>query len=194
MEILMIDHINYFDKDVTAAAKKQLHQHASWFLALGISLVALGGLAIYFSAVATLISIFYLGLLLIVLGIFETIQATNLSRWSSFFLHLFLGVIYIVGGGLIIAHPLISEINITLLLAFFFIVGGILKTIFALTHHMVNQGWRIVDGLVTLLLGILILQQWPESGLWVLGTFMGINMLLTGWTWIMLSFAAKQIK
>jgi len=190
----MIHNHDHFDKDVTAAAKKQLHQHASWFLALGVSLVALGSLAIYFSAFTTLISIFYLGFLLIVFGIFETVQSTNLTRWSSFFLHLFLGVIYIVGGGLIIAHPLISEINITLLLAFFFIVGGLLKTIFALTHRMVNQGWRILDGIVTLLLGILILQEWPESGLWVIGMFVGINMLLTGWTWIMLSYAAKHVK
>jgi len=190
----MIDHINYFDKDVTAAAKKQLHQHASWFLALGISLVALGSFAIYYSAFTTFVSIFYLGLLLVVLGIFEFVQSTNLSRWSSFFLHLFLGIMYIVGGGLIIAHPLESEINITLLLAFFFIVGGLLKTIFALTHHMVNKGWRILDGIITLLLGILILLQWPESGLWVIGMFVGINMLLTGWTWIMLSYAAKHVK
>lgn len=190
----MIHNHDHFEKDVTAAAKKQLYKHASWFLALGISLVALGTLAIYFSAFSTLISIFYLGLLLIVFGIFETVQSTNLTHWSSFFLHLFLGVIYIVGGGLIIAHPLVSEINITLLLAFFFIVGGLLKTIFALTHHMVNKGWRILDGVITLLLGILILQEWPESGLWVIGMFVGINMLLTGWTWIMLSYAAKQLK
>ncbi len=190
----MINTSNYFDKDVTAAAKKQLRSHAGWFLAMGISLVALGSLAIYFSVYSTLISIFYLGLLLIVLGIFETVQSANLTHWSSFFLHLFLAVLYIVGGGMIIAHPLISELNITLLLAFFFIVGGLLKTIFSLTHHMINKGWRVLDGLVTLLLGILIIQQWPESGLWVIGTFVGINMLLTGWTWIMLSYAANHIK
>lgn len=180
--------------ELDAATKKHLQKNAPWFLTLGISLVLLGTLAIYFSAFTTLISIFYVGIMLIVLGIFETVKSVYVGNWSRFFLHLFLSVLYIVGGGLIIAHPLVSEINITLLLAFFFIVGGLLKIIFALTHHIINKGWNILDGVITLLLGILILQQWPESGLWVIGMFVGINMLLTGWTWIMLSYGIKKIK
>lgn len=185
---------DFLNDDITLAAKKQLHKHAHWFLALGISLVALGTLAIYFSAFTTLLSILYLGIFFIILGIFEMVQSTNLTHWKSFFLHLFLGILYSVGGGMILVHPLISEINITLLLSFFFIVGGIFKIIFALTHHMLHKWWRIFDGIITLLLGILIVQQWPESGLWVMGTFLGITMFLTGWSWIMLFYAVKQLK
>lgn len=187
---------SYFNTSIEldAAAKKHMQHNAPWFLTLGISLVLLGALAIYFSVYTTLVTIFYLGVMLIVLGIFEAVQAVNVGLWSRFFLHVFLSVLYIVGGGLIISHPLVSEINITLILCFFFIVTGIFKIIFALTHHMVNKGWNILDGIVTLLLGILILQEWPESGLWVIGMLVGINMLLTGWTWIMLSYAVKHIK
>jgi uncharacterized membrane protein HdeD (DUF308 family) len=180
--------------ELDAATKKHLQHNAPWFLTLGISLVLLGTLALCFSFFTTLISIFYLGIMLVVLGIFEAVQSVNVRYWSKFFLHVLLSVLYLVGGVMIIMHPLISEVNITLFLCFFFIVTGIFKIIFALTHHMVNKGWNILDGIVSLLLGILILQELPEAGLWVIGMFVGINMLLTGWTWIMLSYAVKRIK
>ncbi|MBY0109835.1 MAG: DUF308 domain-containing protein [Candidatus Babeliaceae bacterium] len=182
------------DIEPSAPTKKQLQLSAPWFTILGICLILLGTLAIYFSVFTTLVSIFYLGISLIILGIFEALHSFNICMWSRFFLHLFLSVIYLVGGAMIIAYPIMSEINITLFLSFFFIVTGILKLIFALTHHMANKIWNMLDGIVSLLLGILILQQWPESGLWVIGMFVGINMLLTGWNRVMLSYEINQIK
>ncbi len=180
--------------ELDGVTKKQLKHNAPWFATLGVSLILLGALAIYFSVFTTLISIFYLGISLVILGLFEAVQSLHIRMWSKFFLHVFLSVLYLVGGALIVAYPLLSEINITLFISFFFIVTGLLKIFFALTHHMINRIWNILDGIISLLLGILILQQWPASGLWVIGMFVGINMLLTGWTWVMLSYEIKQIR
>lgn len=186
----------YFStKDLDAHDKKELHQSAPLFLWLGIGALVLGSLALYFSFFSTLITVFMLGVILMVMGIIEGIQSLNVRKWKNFFLHLFLSVIYIVGGGIIVAHPLVSEINLTLLLAFFFIVSGLVKAIFAFTqHHIIHKNWQIFNGIITFILGVLIWMQWPESGLWIIGVFVGINALLTGWSWLMIYYLLKHLR
>ena len=180
------------DRNVDELAIKQLQKNSSWFLVLGISLVILGTLAIIFSFYSTIFSIVYLGTFLGIIGIFEIIQSFKLSRWSSFFLHLFLGVLYIVGGIFIVYNPLVNALTLTLLLAIFFVISGILKIIFSFAQKTPHKGWLALNGILTLILGALIWAQWPFSGLWVIGTLVGIDTLFTGWTWIMLSIAAKN--
>ena len=171
-----------------------LDGHAkSWFFALGVGLMLLGGLAIYCAAVTTLVSVIVLGWMLIVMGIFEVAQAITTRAQYSFFEHIILGMLSIVGGGIILMHPLMTEIQLTLFLSFMFIVGGIFKTVFAFTHHAVNRGWRILDGMVTFTLGIMVLQKWPESGLLVIGLFVGINMFMTGLNWVARSFVGNRL-
>ncbi len=56
-----------------------------------------------------------------------------------------------------------------------------------------HWGWVLFNGIITLILGIIIWRQWPVSGLWVIGLFIGIDLIISGWAWIMLSFAARQM-
>jgi uncharacterized membrane protein HdeD (DUF308 family) len=184
----------FSNHELDALTKKQLHESASAFLFLGISSLVLGSLALYFAFFSTLITIYSLGVILIIMGILEEVHALHVRAWKNFFLHLCLGILYLVGGALIIGHPLVSEINLTLLLAFFFIVSGLVRIVFSLSHHIVHKGWQVLNGLISFILGLLIWQQWPESGLWVIGVFVGINALMAGWTLLMLYYAAKHIK
>ena len=78
-------------------------------------------------------------------------------------------------------------------MSFFFIVTGIMRMVFSFAQHVPHRLWLFLNGAITLLLGVMIYNQWPESGLWVLGVFMGIDIMFTGWTWIMLSLRAKNI-
>lgn len=182
-----------YTENIHPLSIKQLQQNWGWFLAVGISLIALGTLAIMYSFTATIFSVEYLGFLLIVLGVLEGIHSFKINLWSNFFLHLFLSLLYIIGGGFILYDPTTSAINLTLLLAIFFVVSGILKIIFASTQVVANKGWLILNGILTFILGIMIWQQWPFSGLWALGTLLGIDMLFTGWGLIMLAFGAKNL-
>lgn len=175
-------------------ALKQLKENSSWYLILGIGLVVLGTLAVFYSFFATLISVIYLGILVLCLGIFEGIKSFSINKWSSFLLHLFISILYCIGGIFIIANPELNAITLTLLLAIFFIVAGIARIVFALTQHIPHKGWVLFNGAITLLLGILIWQQWPYSGLWVLGMFTGIDMIFMGFTWIQLSMMAKKLQ
>lgn len=175
-------------------ALKQLKKNSSWYLALGIGLVTLGSLATIFSFISTIVSVIYLGIFIIILGLFEGVKALKIHLWSNFFLHLFLSILYIIIGIFIILNPAASALSLTFLLSIFFVVSGIMRIIFGLSKHVPHRIWLVINGIVTLILGLLIWYEWPYSGLWVIGTFIGIDTILTGWTWIMLSIEAKKLK
>lgn len=179
---------------IGSQAVNQLKENWYWYFILGIGMMISGALAVYFNVASTLFSVFYLGILLIVIGFFEIVQSFKLTKWGSFFLHLILGILYIVGGFLIAIHPEINAITLTLLLAIFFAASGILKMVFAAITHIPHQGLLFLNGAITLVLGILIYKQWPSSSLWVIGTLVGIDALVTGASWIILSLKAKEIK
>ncbi len=178
----------------TGRVAQQLHKNWHWYLVLGIALIALGTLAILFSYTATLFSVIYLAGFLVVVGVVEVVQAFKMRFWSKFFLHLILGGLYLLAGGYILMNPTLNAITLTLLLAAFFAISGLFKVIFALAYAVPHCGWMIFNGALSILLGVLIWQQWPVSGLWVIGLFVGIDAVFTGWSWIMLALAAKRLK
>lgn len=184
---------NMFDMEQHPLSMKQLQDNWGWYLVLGIAMTVIGMLAIAYSWVATIFSVLYLGSILVALGILEFIKAFKLNLWSNFFLHIFLGVLFVVGGIYLVVYPAINAITLTLLLSIFFIVSGFLKIIFAIaTKALPHRVWLLINGIITTILGIMIWSQWPVSGLWVIGLLVGIDMLFTGWTWIMLSLLAKK--
>lgn len=190
-----MNNANLFSKkELDVTALKQLHKNWNWYFMLGIGLILLGSLAVVFSIVTTLVSVIYLGIFLMVLGFFEFAKCLKIDTMIHFFLHLFLGILYIVGGFYIAKHPAVNALTLTLLLAIFFIVGGILRIIFGFSKNLPHRGWILFNGVITLLLGIMIWKQWPYSGLWVIGLLVGIDTIFSGWSWIMLSLYAKNLK
>jgi len=169
-----------------------LKEKANMIFLLGILLIIVGTLAIVFSFTSTILSVMFLGALLLTEGIIEAVQTFTIKKWSTFLLHLLISILFIVSGIFIIAYPGINAISLTLFFAILFVAVGIYKIFFALTKNVPHSGWLLLNGALNLLIGVLIWQQWPASGLWVLGTFVGIDMLLTGWTWVMLALAAKK--
>jgi uncharacterized membrane protein HdeD (DUF308 family) len=186
--------MNNLDIEIPLLSLKQLKENWGWYLTLGLGLIISGTLAVMFAFYSTLVSVLFIGGFLIFMGILEGIQSFKLSLWSNFFLHLFLSILYIIGGIFILIYPVVNAISLTFLLALFFIVAGILKMIISFTKKTPHPGWLFFNGITTLLLGILIVYQWPVSGLWVIGMFLGIDAIFTGWTWVMLSLKAKNLK
>ena len=80
----------------------------------------------------------------------------------------------------------------TLIIAIFLIISGIFRIVSALSERFTGWGWVLLNGGVSLLLGLLIYKQWPLSGLWVIGLFVGIDLIFNGWAWIMLSLAMRK--
>ncbi len=169
-------------------------KHWGWFLAFGILLVILGIIAAGASVYTTFLSVVLLGALLVVGGITKIGYALWLRRWTGFIPTLLVGILYVVVGGYTLYHPTASAIAITLLIAILFLISGIFRVASSLTLQFENWGWVLFSGLVSIALGSMILSEWPESGLWVLGLFVGIDLIFSGWTWIFLSLGARNLQ
>jgi uncharacterized membrane protein HdeD (DUF308 family) len=169
-----------------------IRHKSGWFIALGIGLIILGMIALGSSVVATLVSVLFIGWLLVIGGMMQTVHAFGVGQWSGFFLRLFAGLLTLVVGILVISNPAAGAVSLTLLLAAFFMVGGLFRITAALTHPLPGRGWILLSGAVTLLLGIFIWAEWPVSGLWVIGTFVGIDMLFDGWSLVTLGLAVRR--
>ncbi|MBX7105979.1 MAG: HdeD family acid-resistance protein [Gemmataceae bacterium] len=172
---------------------QELRAKWGWFLALGICLVILGTIAIGSSCVTTLVSMVLVGWLLIIGGTMEALSAFACKSWGGFFIDLLTGILYGVVGCLILAHPAETGIALTLLIAVSLIFSGIFRIATAVIIRFPHWGWLLLHGVVNLFLGISIVKQWPLSGLWVIGLFIGIDMLMNGWSLVMLGLTARRI-
>lgn len=172
---------------------KRIHEHWMSYLFLGILLVILGTLAIIGANVFTLTTIIFFGVLLTIGGILQIIYSFWGRKWQGFSQALLSGILYTTVGILMLTHPKISAMAFTLLFAAFFVVSGAFKIIFSLTTPVMQWGWILFSGIVSFVLGIFIWSEWPESGLWLIGLFIGIDLIFVGWYWIMLSLGAKNL-
>ena len=171
----------------------ELKKRSGWFIGLGVALVILGTIALGSSVMFTLASMVFIGYLLVVGGILQTAHAFLAKRWGGFFLDLLTGVLNIVVGLLIAAHPAAVAAALTLLIAMFLILGGIFRIMLALAIRFQHVFWLVLHGIISVALGVMILQEWPVSGLWVIGLFIGIDMVFNGWTLIMLGLVARKL-
>lgn len=171
---------------------EDIRRNWSWFFALGILLVILGIAVMSSSFFATVFSVVLFGLFLMGAGIVQVVQAFLARQWKGLFLSLLLGVLYLVVGFLCISRPAVTAINLTLWIAALCFVIGLFRMIYALLLRFDQWGWVFFNGLVTFILGLLIYSDWPFSGLWVIGLFIGIDLLLSGWSWILLSLSARS--
>ena len=104
-------------------------------------------------------------------------------------------ILYLIVGIYFLLNPLLGVASFTLVLAVFFVVEGVFDLV-AYFQNRSAQGsvWVLVDGIVTLILGALVWRQWPSSSLWVIGTLVGISMIMTGTTRLMISLAARRVE
>src|SRR5262249_38139591 len=145
-----------------------------WLLALGIVQIVAGTLAVGFAFSATLASVLALGVLLLVAAGAQMGAAIWARGWRGVFLFLLLGILYSAAGLATVLHPLAAAEGLTLMLAVAFLVGGTFRIVVAVVERFPSWGWVLCNGIVTVLLGIAIWRQWPESGLWVIGMLVGI--------------------
>lgn len=163
-----------------------------WFLAFGVLLILLG-LGVMSSAYyATVFSVILFGVFLFCAGIVQVIQAFLAHKWSGFFLTLFLAILYLITGFICITKPTIAAISLTLWIAAFCFIVGLFRMINSLILRYDQWGWVFFNGLITFLLGLMIYSDWPLSGLWVIGLFIGIDLVLSGWSWIWTAFSARS--
>jgi uncharacterized membrane protein HdeD (DUF308 family) len=167
----------------------------SWFcfVLLGAALIVLGMAAMSYVYLATEVAALVFGGFLAVGGVCYIVGAFFTRGWGGFFLSLLGGVLYLAAGVIIIDRPLEAAILYTLLMAVFFFAEGLFRIVAAIAGRFRDWGWVLFSGVITLLLGIMIWKQWPYSGLWVVGMFLGIDMIINGVAYIALGLNARRI-
>jgi uncharacterized membrane protein HdeD (DUF308 family) len=129
----------------------------------------------------------FFGWLLVIAAGIEAAQAFLVGKWAGFFLHLLAAVLFGVTGALFVRRPVISAEVVTIFMAMFFLMSGLFQLVSALMIHLPGWGWHALNGIITFVLGALVLTQWPVSGLWTIGLFVGIDLVFYGWAWVALA-------
>jgi uncharacterized membrane protein HdeD (DUF308 family) len=176
-----------------ASGLSSLRSKWGWIVALGVIYLIAGILAfgsIYF---ATAVSILFVGAMMIVAGIAEIFNAFQFKSWGKFVLWLLLGALYVVAGFFVFENPLLAAVTLTLVIGIALVISGIVRLFLAFSMNAAAP-WGLValSGVITLLLGAIILARWPVSSLYVLGIFLSVDLIFAGVGWISMGLALRR--
>jgi len=169
-------------------------QSVGWSIALSILMILAGVLAIVVPAAAGIAVTIFVGWLLVFSGVVHLVFAWHTRTTGGFLWELLVGAAYIMVGAYVLSHPVAGLASLTLALAIYLLAEAILEFVLSFRlRPMPGSTWLLIDGIVTLILAILIWRSWPSSTAWVIGTLVGISMLFSGVSRLMLSLAARSV-
>jgi len=178
---------------MTQAPSSPVRQASTWSIVWGVLLIIFGMLAIASPFLAAIAVTGFVAWLIVLAGVVHLILAFHAHGAGSLIWKLLVGLAYLFFGGYLIAHPVLGVASLTLVLASLFLVEGILNiVIFFKMRSVGGSSWVLVDGIITLLLGLMIYMQWPSSSAWAVGTLVGVSMIISGVTRVMLSLAVRK--
>lgn len=189
----------------------ELARNWKWMLGLGILMIVLGVVGLAMANALTIVSVLYFGVLALIAGIAQLIDAFKYKGWKSVGGHVLVGALYVIAGVVMIALPVQSAWWLTLLIGASFIVSGVFRVIMAFQSGARTGAFifLILSGIVSVALGVLIFSivdlpsqealasiesagAWFSEWGWILGTFVAIELLLHGVTLAALALAAKK--
>jgi uncharacterized membrane protein HdeD (DUF308 family) len=175
------------------AALAPLRAKWGWIVALGVVYLIAGVIALGSVVMATVAAVWVVGIMMIIAGVFEVLHSFQIKTWGRFLFWLLLGVLYVIAGFIAIGDALWFAIWLTLLLGAALVASGIVRIFLGFNMKGGTPwGWVVASGLITLLLGIIILVQWPYSGLYALGIILGVDLVFAGASWIGLGMGLRQ--
>lgn len=171
-----------------------LKKNWGWLLALGIVSILLGTIGLYMTFGLTLATVLFFGALILVGGLLQLVHSFSATGWKSILAHVLIALLYIAAGILIIKDPVLASSVLTLVLAGILIAVGVIRISMAFQLKKAASGWYwpLLSGIVSILLGGMIVLQWPVSGLWVIGLFVAIELIVNGWSYVFVALAARK--
>ena len=165
-----------------------------WIVALGVVYLIAGLIALGSVVAATVASVLVVGVMMIIAGVAEVFNAFQVKSWGKFLLWALLGVLYVVAGFVTFENPLLAAAVLTLLLGATLVASGIMRIVLAFGMKQETPWiWVVLSGVITLLLGLVILAHWPVSSLYILGVFLGIDLIMAGVAWIGLALGLRRV-
>ena len=171
-----------------------LRAKSGWIVALGIVYVIAGLIALGSVAMATVATVLVVGIMMMIAGAAEVINAFQVKTWGSFLLWLLLGALYIIAGLVAIENPILAATVLTFVLGISLLASGIMRIIlaFGMKEGMPWIGVAL-SGVITLILGLVILAHWPVSSIYILGIFLGIDLIFAGAGWIGVGLGLRRL-
>lgn len=178
---------------IPAEAFGEVSRNWGWLLALGILFVILGTIGLGMTFTLTVASVLFFGVLMLVGGGAQLVQAFQDKGWKSVIWHVLIALLYIGAGIIVVRNPVGASLLLTAMLAGALVAVGVVRIIMAFQLRG-DSGWvwLLLGGIVTLLLGLMIFSKWPVSGLWVIGLFVAIEMIVNGWSYVAIALAARR--
>ena len=180
-----------YDPEQERKATEYIHQHRTWFIALGVALIVLGVIAAGSSVTTTVVSMFFLSAVLLIGGIIRFVSAFSAREWTGSLLLALSGALYVVAGVLTYRHPVAAALALTLLFAALFLGVGLFRMIASIWYRFPSWGWVALSGAISFALGLMLWNSWPVSGVWFIGLCIGIDLIVEGVGWLMFSYGAE---
>jgi len=171
-----------------------VHRATTWSIVLSVLLILTGVLAIASPFIAGLAITAVVGWLLLFSAVLHIAFAFRAWRAGTVVAQILLGLVYGAIGYYILRNPAAGLAGLTFAIGVYLFAEAVLEFVLASQMGPVSgRGWLIADGVITLLLAVMIAATWPSSSAWVVGTLIGISMLFSGWTRLMLSLTVRRV-
>lgn len=165
-----------------------------WAIILSVLMIIAGVLAMIVPPAAGIAVTLVVGWLLMISGAAHFVYAFYRHKGGKTVWEVLIGVLYILAGIFLVLNPVMGLTTLTLALAIYLILDAVLEFVLSFQlRPLPGWGWVLTDGIIALLLAIMIWATWPVSSSWVIGTLVGISILLSGVARLMLSLAARRI-
>lgn len=171
----------------------ELQRQWGWILALGIVFILSGIVCIVADVSATFATMLFFGWLLLISGAAALIHAFTAGSWRGSLLYLLSALLRGFTGYLLVRYPEAGAVSLTLVLASFFVVGGLFRAIGAGMIHYPRWGWSAFSGIVSVVLGVMLLAQLPLSSVWFIGFAIGVDAVIEGASLIGFATAVHQL-
>ncbi len=179
--------------NITAWMKKA-HKNAGWLVALGVLQIVIGVVVLAAPLAGGLTVTLVIGMAMIFGGIARLVAAFAADSFGIGALAFVWGLIVAATGFYIFTNPGVGLVTLTLVLSMMFFVSGITECVAAFqVKPERGWGWMLTGGLVSVLLAFMIWRQFPFSGIWLVGTLLGVNLLMSGMTTVMIGSAAREL-
>jgi uncharacterized membrane protein HdeD (DUF308 family) len=181
-------------REAVSGWAEQAKKHAGWLVVLGVVTVIAGFLAMASPLLAGLSVTVLIGIAMVIAGVARTIGAFHAGSFGQGALAFIGGIFTFVAGVILAARPGIGLATLTLVLGGYLLVDGISGAVLAFhVRPEKGWGWMLFSAVMGVVLGILLLKDWPLSGVWAIGTLVGINLVFAGFTFISVGSTARSV-
>jgi len=172
------------------------HESRYWGvpMVIGILLIIGGAFALYASVLTSFISVIYIGVMLMVVGVLEVVSGIRMRHTQPFLVYLLAGLLAIVVGFMFLDQPKVGVLAMSLLICGYLFASGLFRGVVAIAERYPRWGWDLAYGVVAIFLGIYLLKEWPIASFWVLGTLVAVEIIARGVSLVAASWVIRDVQ